>query len=211
MTKKTGLLGRVLLLIVLFWVLPGGALSAGWELVTGVMDGDTIQLAKGQKVRYLGIDAPERGGNGPAEFLAEEAFLFNRRLVLNKKVRLEAGPEEQDRYGRVLAYVFLADGLFVNGELIKKGFAHVLYHGPGQDRFEALLRWQREAIQEARGIWAKALEETAALYRGQRGSRRFHRQDCSFGEKIVSKNLVLFKSKKEAYWQGYSPCRICKP
>jgi micrococcal nuclease len=199
------------LLILLSWCLPGDSLPAGRELVTAVLDGDTIQLANGQRVRYLGIDCPERGGNGPAEFLAEEATLFNRHLVLNKEVRLEDGAEPRDRYGRVLAYVFLANGVLVNGELIKKGLAHVLYHGPWMERFDELLQKQREAIQGGRGIWAKLLKETDDHYRGQAGTRRFHRLDCPFGKKIVPKNLMGFQSKKEAYWQGYSPCRGCKP
>ncbi|MFH0788246.1 MAG: thermonuclease family protein [Pseudomonadota bacterium] len=211
MRKNPGPFPLVLFLMTVLGCLPELALSAGWELVTGVMDGDTIQLAKGQRVRYLGIDTPERGGDGSEEFLAEEAYLYNRRLVLNKEVRLEAGPEGRDRHGRVLAHVFLSNGLFVNGELIKKGLAQVLYHGPGMERFAELLQWQREAIQDTRGIWAKALKETDDLYRGHGGSRRFHRQDCSLGKKIVRRNLVLFPSKKEAYRQGYSPCRICKP
>jgi micrococcal nuclease len=209
--KKQGLFFLVTLLILLFWCLPEESLSAGRGLVIGVMDGDTIQLANGQRIRYLGIDSPERGGSGPSEFLAEEAYLFNRLLVLNKEVRLEDGAEARDRYGRVLAYVFLTDGLFVNGEMIKKGLAHVFYHGPWMERFDELLKWQRAAIRDSRGIWARALKETDDHYRGQTGSRRFHRQDCSFGGKIVPKNLILFQSKKEAYWQGYSPCRSCKP
>ncbi|MBA4393472.1 MAG: nuclease (SNase domain-containing protein), partial [Desulfobacca sp.] len=135
----------------------------------------------------------------------------NRHLVLNKEVRLEYGPETRDQYGRILAYVFLPDGLFVNGELIRKGLAHVFYYGPRMERLEALLQWQREALRDGRGIWAKALKETDEQYRGQMGSRRFHRRDCSFGEKIALKNLIVFQSKREAYWQGYSPCRSCKP
>jgi len=198
-------------LIILSWFLPGSSLPAGRELVTVVLDGDTIQLANGQKVRYLGIDCPERAGSGPPEFLAEEAYLFNRHLVLNKEVRLEDGAEPRDRYGRVLAYVFLDNGVLVNGELIKKGLAHVLYHGPWMERFDELLQRQREAIREGRGIWAKVLKETDDHYRGQAGSRRFHRLGCPFGKKIVPKNLMNFQSKKEAYWQGYSPCRSCKP
>jgi hypothetical protein len=110
-----------------------------------------------------------------------------------------------------LAYVFRSDGLFVNKELVKKGLAQVLYFGPWMKRFDELLKGQREAMQERRGIWARILEETSSHYRGQSGSRRFHRPDCAFGQKIAPKNLIAFSSKKEAYWQGFSPCRNCKP
>ena len=177
----------------------------------GVIDGDTIVLADGQRVRYLGINTPERAKDAPAEFLGQEAYLFNRRLVLNKEVRLVYGPERRDRFDRVLAYVFLDNGLLVNGELVKKGLAHVLYHGPWMERFGELLQLQREAIQNSRGIWVKALKESDDNYRGQVHTRRFHGHDCSLGIKISPKNLIIFRSKKEAYWQGYSPCRSCKP
>jgi micrococcal nuclease len=136
---------------------------------------------------------------------------LNRRLVLKKEIRLEYGPEKRDRYDRMLAYVFLNNGLFVNGELVKQGLAKVLYHGPRMERFEELLQLQREAIKDSRGIWAKALKESDDHYRGQIHTRRFHRLDCPLGKSIAPKNLIHFQSKKEAYWQGYSPCRTCKP
>ena len=176
-----------------------------------MIDGDTIIISGGQRVRYLGIDAPERERKGPAEFLAQESYQLNRRLVLKKEVRLGYGPERRDRYDRLLAYVFLDNGLFVNGELVKQGLAKVLYHGPWMERFDELLQLQREAIKDFRGIWAKALKESDDGYRGQVHTRRFHRLDCSLGKNIAPKNLIIFQSKKEAYWQGYSPCRTCKP
>jgi micrococcal nuclease len=193
------------------WLFPCPALSNESALVTGVIDGDTIIIADGQRVRYLGIDAPERGKDGPDEFLAREAYEFNRRLVLHKKVRLMYGPERRDRFDRLLAYVFLDNGLFVNAELVKKGLALVLYHGPWMERFDDLLQLQREAMKDSKGIWAKVLKESDDGYRGQVHTRRFHRSDCSLGKKIAPKNLIIFRSKKEAYWQGYSPCRTCKP
>jgi micrococcal nuclease len=193
------------------WLFPCPALPNESALVTGVIDGDTIIIADGQRVRYLGIDTPERGKDGPDEFLAREAYLFNRNLVLHKKVRLVYGPERRDRFERVLAYVFLDNDLFINGEIVKNGLAHVLYHGPWMERFDDLLQWQREAIQNSRGIWSKILKESEDRYRGQIHTRRFHRPDCSLGKKITTRNLITFHSKKEAYWQGYSPCQACKP
>ncbi len=202
----------ILLFVCLFiWLFPKQIQSSESAQVISVIDGDTIILSDGQHVRYLGIDAPERAGKGPAEFLAQEATQFNRRLVLKKEVQLVYGQERRDRYDRLLAYVFLNNGLFVNGELVKQGLAHVLYHGPRMERFVELLQLQREAIKDSRGIWAKALKESDAGYRGQVHTRRFHRLDCSFGKNIAPKNLILFPSKKEAYWQGFSPCRTCKP
>jgi micrococcal nuclease len=194
-----------------FALFPGLTWSAETVRVTGVIDGDTIIITGGLRVRYLGIDTPEKGKEGPPEFMAQEAYLFNRKLVLNKDVQLIYGPERRDHFDRVLAYVFLDNGLLVNGELVKQGLAKVLYHGPWMERFNELMQLQRGAMKEGKGIWAKALKESDENYRGQLHTRRFHHRDCSLGKKIASKNLIIFRSKKEAYWQGYSPCRTCKP
>jgi endonuclease YncB( thermonuclease family) len=202
----------IIFLALLFTTPTGHSSAAGKGLVTGVMDGDTIELSTGQRVRYLGLDCPERGGgNHPAEFLAEEAYHFNRDLVYGKEVLLEAGLEARDRYGRILAYVFLSDGRFVNRELVKNGLAHVLYFDSRMPHFAELLQDQREALRVGRGIWAKALQETDSGYRGHKETRRFHRLDCPFGKKISFRNVIHFSSKKEAYWQGQSPCRSCRP
>jgi micrococcal nuclease len=210
--KKFSALLFLILVLDLFLVgFPGLTLSAETVRVTGVIDGDTIIIADGHRIRYLGIDTPEKVKDGPDEFLAREAYEFNRKLVLNKEVQLRYGSEQRDSFGRVLAYVFLGNGVLVNGELVKQGLARVLYHGPWMERFGELLQHQREAIRDRKGIWVKALGESDDSYRGQIHTRRFHRPDCSLGEKIAPKNLIIFRSKKEAYWQGYSPCRTCKP
>jgi micrococcal nuclease len=190
---------------------PASLLRAESVRVAGVIDGDTIQLADGRRVRYLGINAPEREGDRPAEFMSRQSYLFNRNLVLNQKVRLEYGLEKKDRFERILAYVFSAEGLFINGEMVKNGLAHVFYPGPWLDRFGELLKYQQQAIEQGRGIWVEALRDSEKFYRGQLHSRRFHRPQCAFGKQMASRNLILFNSKKEAYRQGYSPCRTCRP
>ncbi len=210
----TRLLVVILFLFPVFFFLPAPAWSespAEWRKVAGVEDGDSITLDNGRRVRYLGIDSPERGGPGKGEYLAEEAHRFNRRLVRGQEVRLEYEAERLDRYQRVLARVYLKNGLWVNGEMVRKGLAHVLYQAPNTEKFEELLRVQREAMDDRSGIWTKALEETDSAYRGQRITRRFHRRDCPNGQKIAAGNLILFKYKKDAYSQGFSPCRVCRP
>lgn len=194
-----------------FSLFPGLTWSAETVRVTGVIDGDTIIITGGQRVRYLGIDTPEKGKEGPPEFMAQEAYLLNRKLVLNKEIRLKYGSERRDNFDRVLAYVFLDSGLLVNGELVKQGLAKVLYHGPWMERFDELVQIQREAMKEGKGIWVKVLSESDKAYRGQVHTRRFHRQECPLGKRIARKNLIIFRLKKEAYWQGFSPCRTCKP
>ena len=208
------LLVLILFLFSVFFFLPSPAWvesPAEWRKVASVEDGDSITLENGRRVRYLGIDSPERGGPGKGEYLAEEAHRFNRQLVRGQEVRLEYEAERLDRYQRLLARVYLKNGLWVNGEMVKNGLAHVLYQAPNTEKFEELLKWQREAMDDRRGFWIKALEETDSDYRGQRITRKFHRMDCADGQKIAARNLVLFKNKKDAYFRGFSPCRICRP
>jgi micrococcal nuclease len=204
----------ILSLFSVFFLFPAPAWAespAEWRKVAGVEDGDSITLENGRRVRYLGIDSPERGGPGKGEYLAEEAHRFNRHLVRGQEVRLEYEAERLDRYQRLLAQVYLKNGLWVNGEMVKKGLAQVLYQAPNTEKFEALLKWQREAMDDRRGIWSKALEETESGYRGQGTTRKFHRTDCVNGQKIAARNLIVFKHKKDAFFQGFSPCRVCRP
>ena len=85
--------------------------------VRWVADGDTIVLAAGERVRYAGINAPEVAHDGePGQPYGDEARAFNNKLVMGRWLSFELAEESRDRYGRLLAYDFLEDGTFVNGE-----------------------------------------------------------------------------------------------
>lgn len=197
-------------LILIFFALSLGASPS--LLIKHVYDGDTVVLTSGEKVRYLGIDAPEIGHNGQkSEFMALESKNYNLQTVRNRHVRLEFDEERKDRYGRLLAYVFLDNGEMVNALMVKKGLAFVLTNKPNMKFLPFLLDCQRKAMSEKAGIWGKAPEEKEAYYLGNRDSHRFHRPGCPLGKKISPYNLVRFKSPDKAYWEGYSPCRECKP
>jgi micrococcal nuclease len=181
-------------------------------LVAEVRDGDTVVLDTGQKIRLLGIDAPELEREGqPADFLAHKAKRFLTDLAQGKRVRLEYDRVRYDRYGRVLAFLFLMDGTDLSREMVRQGLAHV-YTIPPNLRFrEELLAAQREALQARRGIWLKALNQDEASYIGNKRSLIFHRPTCPQGGKTAKTNRVEFRSLSDAYLQGYSPCRNCKP
>ena len=123
-------------------------------VVDRAVDGDTIVLVGGERVRYIGVDTPElHHPHKPVERYAREAWQFNRQLVEGKRVRLELDVQSHDKYGRTLAYVFLQDGTFVNAELIRQGYARILTIPPNvkhQDRFLAL---EREARTQHWGLW----------------------------------------------------------
>ncbi len=87
------------------------------------------------------------------ERAGKEASEANRKLVDGKTVRLEFDVQEQDRYGRLLAYVYLEEGTFVNAWLVEHGYAVVRTIPPNVKHQELFLMLQREAREERRGLW----------------------------------------------------------
>lgn len=127
--------------------------TAGGEvLCTRVIDGDTIEVLGGERVRYIGIDTPELR---PVEAWAEAAAAANRELVEQRMVRLELDVQERDRYGRVLAYVW-ADGLLVNEELVRLGYAQASTYPPNVRYQERFLQAERQARAAGRGLWGSS-------------------------------------------------------
>jgi micrococcal nuclease len=123
-------------------------------LVERVIDGDTIELAGGERVRYVLVDAPEIT-NGKNACFGAEARQLNRELVEGRVVELGYGPRCRDRYERLLATVTI-DGLDVNAELVRSGYACVLYIAPdGEDRAEAFRNLERDAQLEGLGLWSE--------------------------------------------------------
>ncbi len=127
-----------------------------------VVDGDTIRVfIRGveEPVRYIGIDTPESVKPGtPVECFAQRASAFNARLVVGERVRLVTDVEERDRYGRLLAYVHRErDDLFVNAELVRRGYATVATFPPNV-RHEALFRrLAKRARMSDRGLWGRCV------------------------------------------------------
>jgi len=132
--------------------------------VTEVIDGDTIRVSlqdgKSETVRYIGIDTPEtHHPQKGVEELGFEAGKINSELVLNRRVRLETDVESRDRFGRLLAYVWLEDGgepTMVNETLLRKGFA-MIFTIPPNLRYTALFRKAFADARETReGLWKRA-------------------------------------------------------
>jgi micrococcal nuclease len=181
-------------------------------LVIQVVDGDTVILAGGAKVRILGIDAPELERDGqPADFLAHKAKATLSDLTLNRQVALEYDRLRYDHYGRILAYLFLPDHTLVDAELVRQGLARVYFNPPNIRYWKALLAAQQEAIEARRGIWQELLKQDEPCYLGNKNTFRLHRPKCPLGAQTAQANQIRFTSLKEAYSQGYSPCRSCKP
>ena len=125
-----------------------------------VVDGDTIyvQLAdRVEKIRYIGVNTPEIHhpikGEEPG---GREAAAMNRRLVGGRPVRLELDVRSRDRYGRLLAYVWLGDTM-VNAELVRRGYAQVMTVPPNVRYQDLFVKLQREARDAGRGLWREIL------------------------------------------------------
>jgi len=180
-------------------------------LVTKVLDGDTIVLENGDIVRYLGVSAPQlRSKEGSGEFFAREAFRQNKSLVQLKKVRLEFDVEKKDSEGRLLAYVYVKN-LFVNGELVRLGFARAAATPPNLKHKDLLLKYEKEASEKYAGLWQEGKKESEPYYVGNKRSYVFHRPNCPLVAKIPEKSRIIFRSRADPIQIGYVPCKRCKP
>ena len=178
--------------------------------VNYIYDGDTILLYNNIKIRYIGIDAPEIGHeNDVHEYMALQSRDMNTNLVHNRDIYLEFDKEKRDRYGRLLAYVFCPDGEMINTVLLKHGLAWIMVVPPNLGHFPAFLKAQRHAISKKLGLWQRHIENNETGYTGNKQSYRFHRPDCSFGISISPQNLIRFNTVRDAFWDGFSPCREC--
>jgi micrococcal nuclease len=136
-------------------VIPDGQQA----LVTRIIDGDTIDVSiDGQiyRVRYIGMDTPERG----MPFFSE-ATEANRQLVGGQTVILVKDVSETDRYNRLLRYVYLANGVFVNAELVRQGFAQIATYPPDVAHQAEFLALQQQAREAGLGLWAQPAVQAA--------------------------------------------------
>lgn len=123
-------------------------------VVTRIIDGDTIELSDGRKVRYIGIDTPEtKAPNTPVQCFGQQASEFNQQLVKDKAVRLEKDVNNTDRYGRLLRYVYV-DDQFVNEMLVAEGYAVASSYPPDIAKQDQLRAAEAQAQQTGKGLWS---------------------------------------------------------
>lgn len=120
--------------------------------VVNVIDGDTVDVrldGRDYRLRYIGVDTPERD-----EPYYREASAANRNFVEGATVTLVKDVSETDRFGRLLRYVYLDDGTFVNAELIAGGYGRVVSFPPDVAQLDYFTDLQRDAREAERGMWA---------------------------------------------------------
>jgi len=128
--------------------------------VIRVVDGDTIEIESGEKVRYIGIDTPETvDPRKTVQCFGVEASKKNKELVEGKMVRLEKDITDRDKYNRLLRYIYIGD-TFVNLELVKQGFAYSYSYPPDIKYQSQFVKAQQEAREAKRGLWSACSSDT---------------------------------------------------
>ena len=132
---------------------PGPPPNAPRATVERVSDGDTVRLVGLGRVRLIGVDTPEVFGH--AECFGRAASDFVKRLLPpGTHVRFRLGVDARDRYGRLLAYVWLADGRMLNALLVERGYATPLTIAPNVEYADLFVRAARRARDASRGLWS---------------------------------------------------------
>ncbi|MDF2681854.1 MAG: nuclease [Brevibacillus sp.] len=164
---------RVAIYLALFATLLGACSSPGHPQSNGemeatvqrVVDGDTVELSTGEKVRLIGVDTPETvKPNHPVEPYGKQASDFSKQLLTGQKVTLKFDVEPYDKYKRLLAYMYLQDGTFVNEKLVRDGYARIMTIPPNVAYSDLFLEAEREARENNRGLWGKSTQNPSASF-----------------------------------------------
>lgn len=200
--------------------------------VTRVVDGDTIIVnlnGKEERVRLIGIDTPESVHPDISKNLPEgkTAYEFTKSKLEGKEVVLEFDVQERDKYGRLLAYVYI-DGVMFNKTLLEEGYAKVATYPPNVKYVDEFTEIQKVARENNKGFWmnnifngetvkgdtsnnATTPVKTEGKYVGSIDSNKYHYPTCRLAEKILKENQIWFDAVEEAEKLGYEPCGICNP
>jgi micrococcal nuclease len=129
-----------------------------WGRVERVLDGDTIELAGGTRVRLIGINAPEIAHLGdPAQPGGRAAHRYLRELLEGARVRIEPGRQRRDRYHRLLAHVFTESGQNVAAELLRRGYVHAVVYPPNLRHARAYFAAEKAARDARLGLWRQSV------------------------------------------------------
>jgi micrococcal nuclease len=176
-------------------------------IISRVVDGDTMELKGGDRLRLLALDTPEEG-----EPYYNEATSLARRLTLGQQARIEFAKRRRDKYGRLLGYLYI-DSLFINRIIIDSGFGYVYLFSDNElasEPVRLMLQAQKSAISRKVGLWSLPREAETA-YINNPGSFRLHRPSCRSLGDLKPGRFQQFASREDGLMTGLSPCRNCKP
>ena len=204
--------------------------------VTKIIDGDTIEVTgkNGEidKVRFIGLDCPEKG-----DALSKEATQYTSDNLLNKTVYLQKDKNETDSFGRLLAYVWLAKTAdftkdCYNYKIVHDGYAVAKSYPPDTSHQKELEEAQSHAKNEQSGVWApqqntqqdpvseapdnpkpeqEQPKEVEYKYVCNTGTGKFHRITCSSVDNMNEGNKLFVETREDAINAGYKPCKKCNP
>lgn len=177
---------------------------------TQVVDGDTIYLDNGEKIRFVGVNTPERGVEG---YITSKNFV--QKLCLNKEVGIDVDDSKHnDRYGRTLGVV-IVDGKNVNEMLLKEGLAEIMYMPPSEfypyDWANENTPTSDDHSSSTTSSSSSSSSSDSGSYVGNSNSGKFHEASCSSVNKMSEGNKVFFSNRDDAINQGYVPCKRCNP
>jgi micrococcal nuclease len=238
--NRARLILAALSLLVLFLLCAcetGGDAGEGYT-VTRVVDGDTIIIdmdGAEERVRLIGVDTPEsvhpdESRNVP---YGEIASKFTKERLEGRKVEIELDTQERDRYGRILAYVYI-DGEMFNKALLSEGHAQISTYPPNVRYVDEFTLLQQEARNSGAGLWAyydsETPDETGKYtsepttrserdrgaantngYIGNAGTKKFHLPSCRHVSSIKDVHIVNLATRDEAVAGGFAACKTCNP
>jgi micrococcal nuclease len=207
--KRYLILVFILLLLLIRFVdeIDNDTFPADRFTVTAVLDGDTVEITGGDKIRLLSIDCPERG-----DLYYDSATAYLAGLIMGKTIEVDYSHRRRDGYGRILGYIYL-DSVFVNAAILEQGLGHIYLFDDNigdKDKIELLLDAQNRAMTSGRGVWSMP-RQPEPYYLAKKGSFRFHRPHCASVKNADWNELIRFDSREQAFRDGYSPCRNCRP
>lgn len=189
------------------------------SVCTKVVDGDTIYLSNGRKIRMVGVNTPEKGVRG---YSASKNFV--QKLCLNKEVGINIDDKKYyDKYGRTLAVV-IVDGKNLNEMLLKEGLAEVMFIPPSEFspykwtgtsttssnyQTTATTTSSKQSVSSSKNIASSS--DSSSDYVGNVNSHKFHEAGCTEVDRMSEKNKVYFSSRQDAINEGYTGCKKCNP
>ena len=190
--------------------------------VLRIIDGDTVEInhdGQAVSVRLIGVDTPETvHPSRPVEAYGREASSFTKNLLLGESIYLRFDTENQDRYGRLLAYLYRApDGLFVNLEVARQGYGHAYTQFPFK-HMELFRHYENQARTAGKGLWGDAARivepqvnerpsntgQIEAIVYVTRTGKKYHLDGCRY---LKSRRSIRLSEAKRLY----QVCRVCKP
>lgn len=176
-------------------------------IISKIIDGDTVELMGGDKLRLLSIDTPEKGS-----LFHDDAKNFLSNLTIGKTAKIEFARTRRDRYGRLLGYLYI-DSIFINKSILDNGLGYLYLFKDNElntKEIKQLLSAQQKAIDKKLGIWSIE-KKPEDYYINIEGSLRLHRPGCRSLQRLKEGHYHTIKNRLEGFKQGLSPCRNCQP